>query len=103
DRFAMNSCRQRPAVGINADVEAAEDDVPGLGAEDQLVQPIEQQLVGRIRGELKLHTFQRLDLISIGHDDVEESRGGCAEEIGKISRVNSQAKIGRVIERYRPS
>ena len=46
DRFTMNSCRQRPAVGINADVEAAEDEVPGLGAEDQLVQPIEQQRVG---------------------------------------------------------
>src|SRR5208337_266997 len=52
---------------------------------------------------LELFTLQRLDLISIGHDDVEESLGGCAEEIGKIRRVNPQAKIGRVIERYRPS
>src|SRR5208282_4014778 len=53
DRLAMNSCRQRAAVGID--------------------------------------------------DDVEESLGGCAKEIGKISRVNPQAKISRVIKRYRPS
>src|SRR5271157_3837518 len=52
---------------------------------------------------MELFTFQRLDLISIGHDDVEESLGGCAKEIGKISRVNPQAKISRVIKRYRPS
>src|SRR5271157_4613803 len=52
---------------------------------------------------MELFTFQRLDLISIGHDDVEESLGGCAKEIGQIRRVNPQAKIGRVIERDRPS
>ncbi len=103
DRFAMNSCRQRAAVGIDADVETAEEDVPGLAAEDQLVQPIEQQRLGGIRCEMELFTLQRLDLISIGHDDVEESLGGRAKEIGKIRRVNPQAKISRVIERYRPS
>ena len=46
DRFAVHSCRQRAAVGIDADLKAAEDDVPGLGEEDQLVQPIEQQGIG---------------------------------------------------------
>lgn len=42
-RFAEHTRRQRLAVGSDADIEAAKNDVPGLEPVDQLVEPIEQE------------------------------------------------------------
>lgn len=97
--FAVSNRIEPAPVWIDGHIKPTEKAVAGLGKEDQLIQPIDEQVLNVIRTQVNSHPVYRFDLIAIGQNDVKQRFPGRAKEIGEVRSVDPQTKIGRMIER----
>ncbi len=103
DRLTQNLSLQAQTIRRDLDGKSAIKRVAGFAAEDQLVEPVNQQAVRRIGRKRDVLGLLGLDLIAVGDDDIEQGFRGGLEQVGQIGGENSQAEVGRVIEGLRSS
>ena len=99
DRLAADRRFEASACLVELDVESDVEPMPGLTPKDQLIEPQNQQVFGRFRRERDRFGFSDLDLVAIGHDHVEETRGGRSEQVRQVVADDSQSQVGGVVER----
>src|SRR5262249_35719684 len=103
DRLAGDRCRQMAARGVERDLETLIESMAGLAAKNQLIQPIEQKLLGGSGQTPDLLLLTSLSLPGVWRLPVEQPRSGRVEKIHQVVGEHSQSQVGRVLEGFRLS
>src|SRR5262249_22968825 len=82
----------------NVDVEAAEEHLLDVEKVEQLLEPVEQQVLAIASGDLDRALLRRRDGGGVFHDGGEERPGRLGEERVEVGRLDAQSQIGGVVE-----
>lgn len=86
------------AVVEQVDVESGIKAVAGFAEKNRLVEPGHEKVASRVGLESDGVGDHGPDVVSVGHDVVEEGLGGGDEEVVEIIRSQAEADIGGVVD-----
>src|SRR5262249_12783392 len=85
DRLTGNNRFQAMPARVDTDVEALIESMPGLATEDQLVQPTEQEVLGRFGRKGDGLLVPVADVRTVGDDHVEQARRGRTKQVRQVT------------------
>src|SRR4051794_9181953 len=97
ESLATADCLQTGIIYFH--LELRENQVLAIEQIDQLVEPVEQQVVGLGTRYLDSSLLDRPHLVQVRHNQRREAAGRLGQQVRKGCGHNAQADVGRVVER----